>query len=109
MRLSNMGQLAAAVKESFATITVDRHHAEDNSNRINNVQPSVLNRYIDTVEFSDRALELYMGADTETGSRAEFDTDRRQKENPDANHQQQEEQEQKQPAPKRAISLNVIA
>ncbi len=104
MRLSSMGQLAVAVKESFATITVDRHHAEDNSNRINNVQPSVLNRYIDTVEFSDRALELLMGADTETSSGAEFDTDRGQKENPDANHQQQ-----KQPAPKRAISLNVIA
>ncbi len=108
MRLSSMGQLAAAVKESIATITVDRQ-TEDNGNRINNFQSSVQNRYIDTVEFSDKALELYMDADTETSSRAESNTDSRQKENSGANHQQQEEQEQKQPVPNRATLLNVVA
>ncbi len=102
MRLSSMGQLAAAVKESFNTITIDRH-TEDNS--VNNVQPPVQNRYIDSVEFSDRALELYMDTGTETNFKAEFGTDRRQKENPDTNHQKQEEQ----PAPTRAVSLNVLA
>ncbi len=56
MRLSSMGQLALAVKESFATITVDRH-TEDNNTR--EVAPSsTQNRYVDSVEFSDRALDL---------------------------------------------------
>ncbi len=101
MRITGMGQLAAAVKETFATITVDRQ-TEDNT--INNVAPqSIQNRYNDSVELSEKALELLMGTDTESNSKAEFDTDRKQKENPDANHQQ------KQPIPKKAIALNVFA
>ncbi len=101
MRLSGMGQLAAAVKETLATITVDRH-TEVHSN-INTVQPPVQSRYTDSVEFSEKALELLMGTDTESNSKAEFDTDRKQKENPDANHQQE------QLIPKKAIALNVFA
>ena len=101
MRLSGMGQLAAAVKETFATITIDRH-TEVHSN-INAAQPPVQSRCTDSVEFSEKALELLMGTDTETNSKAEFATDRKQKENPDANHQQE------QPIPKKAIALNVFA
>ncbi len=101
MRITGMGQLAAAVKETFATITVDRY-TEAQSN-ITTIQPPAQNRYTDSVEFSEKALELLMGADTETNSKAKLTTDRKQKENPDANHQQE------QPIPKKAIALNVLA
>ncbi len=96
MRLSNMGQLAAAVKESFATITIDRQ-AEENSKK--EVTPSIQNRYIDSVELSDRALELYMNADSGTSVNEKPDTDQGLEEGPDANQQQQ------QPALARAVSL----
>ena len=98
MRLSGMSQLAVAVKESFETITIDRH-TEDNN--IKKVLPSIQNRYIDSVEFSDRALELSMGTDTETNSNEKLDTDPGQKENPGANQQQ--------PLFTGAVSLNVFA
>jgi hypothetical protein len=99
MRLSSMGQLALAVKESFATITVDRH-TEDNIKKI--TPPSTQNRYVDSVEFSDRALELYMGAAAGMSSSEEFDTDKGQ-EDPAANQQQQ------QPAIARVALLNLVA
>lgn len=99
MRLSDMSQLAAAVKESFETLTIDRH-TEDNN--IKEVTPSIQNRYIDSVEFSDRALELSMGADTETGSKEKFDTDERQEGNSGPNQRQE-------PAFTGAVSLNVLA
>ena len=99
MHLSNMGQLAAAVRESFATITIDRidRHTEENS--IKKVTPSKQNRYIDSVEFSDRALELYMNANSETRINEKIDTDQGLEEDPGANQQQQ------QPALARAVSL----
>ncbi len=100
MRLSSMGQLAVAFKESFTTITVDRH-IEDNN--IKKVTPSsTQSRYVDSVEFSDRALELYMGAAAGMSSSEEFDTDKGQ-EDPAANHQQQ------QPAITRVALLNLVA
>lgn len=103
MRLTGMGQLAAVIKESFATITVDRHTEENN---ISNVAPiSIQSRYTDSVEFSKKALELLMETDTETDSKAEPTTNRRQKENTDASFQQ----EQEKPVPERVIELNVIA
>ncbi|MCR4289573.1 MAG: hypothetical protein NUV86_04855 [Candidatus Scalindua sp.] len=98
MRLSGMSQLAAAVKESFATITIDRRTEENN---IKKVLPSIQNRYIDSVEFSDRALELSMGTDTETSSNEKLDTDQGQEENPGANQQQ--------PVFTGAVPLNVLA
>jgi hypothetical protein len=101
MRVSSMSQLAAAVKETFATITVDRHTGTHSN--INTVQPPVQSRYTDSVEFSEKALELLMGTDTKTNSKAELATDRKQKENPDENHQQE------QPTPKKVIALNVFA
>ena len=99
MRLSSMGQLALAVKESFATITVDRH-TEDNNTR--EVAPSsTQNRYVDSVEFSDRALELYMSVAAGMSSSEEFDTDKGQ-EDPAANQQQQS-------AITRVALLNLVA
>jgi len=98
MRLSGISQLAAAVKESFATITIDRRTEENN---IKKILPSIQNRYIDSVEFSDRALELSMGADTETSSSEKLDTDQGQEENPDANQQK--------PVFTKAVSRNVFA
>ncbi len=96
MRLTSMSQLAVAVKESFATITIDRQ-AEDNN--IKEVTPSLQNRYIDSVELSDRALELYMNADSGTSVKEKPDTDQGLEELPGANQQQQ------QPALARAVSL----
>ena len=87
MRLSSMGQLALAVKESFATITVDRHTENNNTREV--APSSTQNRYVDSVEFSDRALELYMGAAAGMSSSEELDTDKGQ-EDPAANHQQQQ-------------------
>ncbi len=98
MRLTGINQLAVAVKESLETLTIDSH-TENNNNK--KVLPSVQNRYIDSVEFSDRALELSMGVDTETASNT--DTDQGQEENPGANQQQQG------PAYTGAVSLNVFA
>jgi len=99
MHLSNMGQLAAAVRESFATITVDRidRHTEENSTK--KVTPSIQSRYIDSVELSDKALELYMNADTGTSINQKLDTDQGLQEDPGANQQKQ------QPALARAVSL----
>ncbi|HJO56276.1 MAG TPA: hypothetical protein QF423_06335 [Candidatus Scalindua sp.] len=99
MRISSMSQLAIAVKESFATITIDRidRHTEENS--MKEVTPSIQNRYIDSVEFSDRALELYMNTDSRTSVNEKLDTDQGLEESPDANQQQQ------QPALARAVSL----
>jgi len=99
MHLSNMGQLAAAVRESFATITVDRidRHTEENSTK--KVTPSIQNRYIDSVELSDKALELYTNADTGTSINQKLDTDQGLQEDPGANQQKQ------QPALARAVSL----
>ena len=99
MRLSGMSQLAIAVKESFETLTIDRY-TEDNN--IKKVLPSKQNRYIDSVAFSDRALELSMGADTETSSNEKLDTGQGQEENHGSNEQQQ-------PAITGAVSLNVFA
>ena len=99
MHLSNMGQLAAAVRESFATITVDRIDRHTEKNSIKEVTPSIQNRYIDSVELSDRALELYKNADTGTSINEKLDTDQGLKEDPGANQQKQ------QPALARAVSL----
>ncbi len=96
MRISSMSQLAVAVKESFATITIDRH-TEGNS--IKEVTPSIQNRYIDSVELSNRALELYVNADSGTSVNEKLDTDKELEEDPDTNQQQQ------QPALARAVSL----
>ena len=60
------------------------------------------NRYVDSVEFSNRAIELSMEADTETGFNEESDTDQGQEGNPDTNQRQE-------PAFTEAVSLNVLA
>ena len=104
MRLAGMGQLAVAVKESLKTLTLDNNTEDDEK------APSIQNRYIDSVEFSDRAIELSMQADTgtdfneefDTGFEEEPDTDQGQEENPDTNQLQE-------PAFTEAVSLNVLA
>ncbi len=102
MRLTGMNQLAVAVKESLATLTIDSH-TESNNNK--KVLPSIQNSYIDSVEFSDRAIALSMGAVTETSSKTGLntDTDQEHEKKPGANQQQQE------PAFTGAVSLNVLA
>ncbi len=97
MRISSMSQLAVSVKESFATITIVRVVRHTVENRMKEVTPSIQNRYIDSVEFSDRALELYMNADSGTNINEKSDTNQGQKEDPGTNQQQ--------PALARAVSL----
>ncbi len=104
MRLAGMNQLGVAVKESLQYLTIDNHTEADEK------APSIQNTYVDSVVFSDRAIELSMQADTEKGTNEEFDTglkeesdsDQRQEEDPGANQQQE-------PAFTAAGSLNVLA
>ena len=96
MNLSGMGQLALTVKESLKTLTLDNN--TENGEKVSSIQ----SRYIDSVELSDRAIELSMEADTETGSNEESYTDEGQEGNPDANQRQE-------PAFTGAVSLNVLA
>ena len=83
MRITGLGQLAVAVKESLKTLTVDNNTEDDEK------ASSIQNRYIDSVEFSDRAIELSMQADTETGFDEESDTDQGQEEDPGTNQLQE--------------------
>ena len=97
MRVSGMGQWTAAVRESFAAITIDRQSEQDIAKQV--TTSPVQNRYVDTVQISDRALELYMNADSGTNINERPDTDQGQEEVPGADQQQQ------QPALARAVSL----
>ncbi len=96
MRLSGMEQLGVAVKESLKTLTTDNHTEVDKK------VPSIQNTYVDSVEFSDRAIELSMRADTRTGFKEESDRGQRQKEGPGTNQRQE-------PVFTGTVSLNVLA
>ena len=96
MRLAGMGQLAVAVKESLKTLTLDNNTEDDE--KVSSIQ----NTYMDSVEFSDRAIELSMEADTETGFNEKSDTDQGQEGNPGTNQLQE-------PAFTEAVSLNILA
>ncbi len=95
MRLTGMGQLAVAVKESLKTLTVDNNTEDDEK------ASSIQNRYIDSVEFSDRAIELSMQADTETDFKKKIETVQRQEEVPAANPLQE--------VFAKALALNALA
>ncbi len=93
-----MGQWTVAVKESFAAITIDRHTEQDIAKQVTTLP--VQNRYVDSVEFSDRALELYINADSGTNINENLDTDQGLEKDSGANQQQKQ-----QPALARAVSL----
>ncbi len=95
MRLAGMNQLAVTVKESLKTLALDNYTEDDEK------ASSIQNRYIDSVEFSDRAIELSMQADTETDLKEESETDQGQEGNPGTNQLQE-------PAFTEAVSLNVL-
>ena len=95
MHLSGMGQLAVAVKESLKTLAIDDY--TEGAEKVSSIQ----NRYIDSVELSDRAIALSMQADTETGFEEETVTDQGQEEVPAANSLQE--------VFARALALNVLA
>jgi hypothetical protein len=61
MRLADIGQLAVTVKESLKTLAIDNYTKDDEK------ASPIQNRYVDSVELSDRAIELSIQADTETG------------------------------------------
>tara|TARA_Y100000031_G_C7966448_1_gene268362 strand:- start:100 stop:372 length:273 start_codon:yes stop_codon:yes gene_type:complete len=90
-----MGQLALTVKESLKTLALDNN--TENGVKVSSIQ----NRYIDSVELSDRAIQLSMQADTETRFKEETDTDLAQEEVPAANPLQE--------VFTRALALNVLA
>ncbi len=104
MRLAGMNQLAVAVKESLKTLAIDNNTEDDE--KVSSIQ----NRYVDSVEFSDRAIELSMQADTETdfneesdtGFKKESETDQGQEEAPGTSQLQE-------PVFTKAVSLNVLA
>ncbi len=96
MRLSGMGQLALTVKESLKTLTLDNNTEDDEK------VPSIQNRYIDSVELSDRAIALSMQVDTDTGFEEETDTDQGQEGNTGTNQRQE-------PVFAGVVSLNVLA
>ncbi len=96
MHIISMGQLALTVKESLKTLALD-NNTENGGKAL-----SIQNRYIDSVELSDRAIQLSMQADTETGFKEESDTDQGQEEDPGTNQLQE-------PAFTGAVSLNVLA
>ena len=79
MRLSNMGQLALMALTSLKSLTVDKNR--ENGGKF----PSIQDNFIDSVELSDRAIQLSMQADTETDIEEVTDTNQRQEEVPAAN------------------------
>ncbi len=79
MNLSSMGQLALSVKESLKTLTLDNN--TENGEKVSSIQ----SRYIDSVELSDRAIQLSMQSDTETALKKKIETVQRQEEVPAAN------------------------
>jgi len=104
MRLAGMGQLAVTVKESLKTLTLDNNTEDDEK------APSIQNRYIDSVEFSDRAIELSMQADTETDFNKESDTGFKKESETDQGQEEAPGTSQlKEPVFTKAVSLNVLA
>ena len=106
MHLTGMGQLAVAVKESLKTLAIDDYKEGDEK------ASSIQNRYIDSVELSDRAIALSMQADTETDVNEEFDTGFKEESDTDQGDQGQEgnpDTNQLQEVFTRALSLNVLA
>ncbi len=97
MNVSGMGQWTAAVRESFAAITIDRQSEQDIVKKATTT--STQNRYVDSVQISDRALELYMNADSGTNINKKPATNQGPEEDSGVNQQQQ------QPALARAVSL----
>lgn len=95
MSLTVMGQLAVAVKESFKTL------ASDDSTEKGVKFSSIQNNYIDSVELSDRAIQLSMQADTEAALKKKIETVQRQEEVPAPNPLQE--------VFTRALALNALA
>jgi len=95
MRLSGMGQLAVTVKESLKVLTLDNN--TEKGGKVSSIQ----NRYIDSVELSERAIQLSMQADTESGFNEGTDTDQIQETNPAANPLQE--------VFTKALALNALA
>ncbi|GAX63067.1 chemotaxis protein histidine kinase and related kinases [Candidatus Scalindua japonica] len=96
MRLASMNQLAISVKEALGALTID------NQTEVNEEVSTIQNSYMDSVEFSDRAIQLSMGLNTETYPKNEADTEQRREENPVTD-------QGKDPAVTGALSLNVLA
>ncbi len=79
MSLSSMGQMALTVKESLKSLALDNN--TENGEKLSSIQDN----YIDSVELSDRAIQLSMQADTETALKKKIETVQRQEEVPAAN------------------------
>ncbi len=103
MHLTGMGQLAVAVKESLKTLAIDDYKEGDEK------ASSIQNRYIDSVELSDRAIALSMQADTETDVNEEFDTGFKEESDTDQGQEGNPDTNQLQEVFTRALSLNVLA
>ena len=92
MNLSNMGQMALT---SLKSLTVDKNR--ENVGKV----PSIQDNFIDSVELSERAIQLSLQADTETALKKKIETVQRQEEVPAANPLQD--------VFTKALSLNALA
>ncbi len=79
MSLSSMGQMALTVKESLKSLALDNN--TENGGKALSIQTG----YIDSVELSERAIQLSMQADTETAVEVKPATVQKQEEVPAAN------------------------
>jgi hypothetical protein len=91
-----MGQLALTIKESFKTLTVDKNR--ENGGKFSS---DIQDNYIDSVELSERAIQLSLQADTETALKKKIEMVQRQEEVLAPNPLQE--------AFTRALSLNALA
>ncbi len=92
MNLSNMGQMALT---SLKSLTVDKNR--ENGGKLLSIQDN----FIDSVELSERAIQLSLQADTETVLKKKIETVQRQEEVPAANPLQD--------VFTKALSLNALA
>ncbi len=93
----SIDQLTISIRESLKTLTADNYTEDDE------VTPSIQDSYVDSIELSDRAIDLSTQADTETDFKEGPDTDQGQEEEDTGTNQQQE------PAFTKTVSLNVLA
>ncbi len=93
----SLDQLTTSARGLLKTPTVD-DHAKDNENDL-----SIQNRYVDSIELSDRAIGLSTQAGAEMGIKEQPDTNQRQQREDTGTNQQQG------PDFTKAVSLNVLA
>jgi len=92
----SMNQLTTSVRDLLKTLNVDNF--KEDGEKAQSIQSS----YVDSIELSDRAIELSTETDTETDFKEKPDTNQGQEEDPGTNQRLET-------AFTKAVSLNVLA